>query len=568
MQENKDTAKEKILFMLLPFWTPLIPPLGISCLKSYLGKRGYCSKTVDANVELEFMEVYKNYFDILRSYIPLEKRGNFNNSGNYVLSNHLMSYFNRDENSEYLELIKIVIAKYYYTDVDNSQINKLDEIVADYYSRLEEYICNWLKEEKPTVLGLSVYSGTLASSLFTFKTAKRLFPEIQTVMGGGIFADQLSQGSPNLEYFINNTPYIDKIMVGEGEILFTKYLEGSLGQDKKMYSLLDLGEETLDLSRVEVPDFSDLKLDSYPQITAYASRSCPFQCSFCSETVQWGKYRKKDANQIVDETLMLYKKHGSQLFLFGDSLLNPVIEDLADEYIRRGESIYWDGYLRADKHVCDPENTFKWRRGGFYRARIGVESGSQRVLNLMDKRTKIEQIKEAISSLAYAGIKTTTYWVIGFPGETEEDFMETLNLIEELADNIYEAECNPYNYFISGQVDSNKLKNENEISLLYPQYAEKLLMGNTWMLNAEPTRQVTYERISRFVAHCKRLGVYNPYSVYEIQNADERWIRLHQNAVPAMMEFRKEGKFINENLSVKKTLIAEVVQQDNIDFTF
>jgi radical SAM superfamily enzyme YgiQ (UPF0313 family) len=77
-----------------------------------------------------------------------------------------------------------------------------------------------------------------------------------------------------------------------------------------------------------------------------------------------------------------------------------------------------------------------WRRGGFYRARLGIESGSPKILQKMGKNTTIDQIKKALSNLAYARIKTTTYWIVGYPGETEEDFLKTLTLIKELQNEI------------------------------------------------------------------------------------------------------------------------------------
>ena len=72
--------------------------------------------------------------------------------------------------------------------------------------------------------------------------------------------------------------------------------------------------------------------------------------------------------------------HLSQLFLLTDSLLNPVMDDLSRELIAGDHSIYWDGYLRADASVCDPDRTIRWRQGGFYRARLGLESASPGVL--------------------------------------------------------------------------------------------------------------------------------------------------------------------------------------------
>ncbi len=558
--------EKKILLALLPFWTPLIPPLGISCLKSFLQKNGNQVKIIDTNIENELREIYDKYFDALRGYIPGEKRGNFYNIGNDVLRNHMMCHLNYKSEKEYMEVVQLLVFKNFFCHPDVHQILTLNKIISEFYRKLEKYFLYLLEKEKPSVLGLSVYNGTLPASFFVFKLTKEKYPQITTVMGGGIFADQLSIHSPNFDFFLKKTPFIDKIIVGEGEKLFLKLLRNELPEHQRVYTLKDLDWETLNLDAADIPDYSDLDVQHYPNMSAYASRSCPFQCSFCSETMQWGKYRKKNARQIVEELMKLYEKYRFQLFLMGDSLLNPVIDDLANELIKKDTAIYWDGYLRVDKHVGDKEKALLWRQGGFYRARLGLESGSQHVLDIMNKGLKVDQIKTAVSTLASVGIKTTTYWVIGHPGETEEDFQQTLDLIGELKDDIYEADCNPFNFYMSGQVNSDKWKDKS--ILLYPVKRRDMLIAQTWILDCEPSREETYNRISRFVNHCRKLGIPNPYSLNDIYKADERWRRLKKNAGPSLLDFKKKDLYIDECKHVEKLLIASKVVRHNGNWGF
>lgn len=557
--------------MLLPFWTPLIPPKGMACLKSFLRKYDYNVKIVDANVEMKFKEIYEEYFETLRKYVPGKKRGNIYNIGDDVLINHMMAHFNYKTEKEYIELVKILASRFFYHDINDSQVLQLKKIISEFYSRLEKYFLSLLEKENPAVLGLSVYRSTIAASLFAFKLTKEKYPSIKTVMGGGIFTGELSVGSENFEFFLEKTPYIDKIIIGEGEILFLKYLQGQLDESQRVYTSKDTDRETLELNTVDIPDFSGLEIQYYPNLAGYASRSCPFQCTFCSETVLWGKYCRKKAKQVVEELSKLTRKHNYQLFLFVDSLLNPVIEDLANELEKSDESIYWDGYLRVDNSVCDIKNTSLWRRSGFYRARLGLESGSQRILDWMNKKITTDQIREAVSSLAYSGIKTTTYWLIGYPGETEEDFQQTLDLIEELKDEIYEADCNPFNYYSSGQVNSKKWAEKKTNILLYPEKTKEMLIFQTSILKGEPSREETFKRINRFVEHCNKLGIPNPYSLQEIYKADERWKKMHKNAVPSMMDFfqAKHNKsiYINENKKLNKIVYGESLY-DDVDWGF
>lgn len=526
---------EKILLMLLPFWAPLNPPLGISCLKSALKEEGYKVKTIDANVETELWEMHRTYLDTLQRFIPESKQGNFYMVGYDVFMNHLMADINYDTDERYTQLIKILIQSNFFVELPDDQVEELKNVVKEFYRRFRQYLMVLLLKERPSIVGLTVYGVTLAPSLFACKLIKKTLPHIKTLIGGGIFADQLAVTSVNFQQLVQRTPYIDKIFVGEGENLFLKYLRRELPEDQKVYTLRDIDYHLMDLSSVKLPDFSDLEAQNYTMMASFASRSCPYQCSFCSETVQWGKYRKKDATQVADELISLYNTYHQRIFILGDSLVNPIVADLAREMIERGQPVFWDGYLRADEPVCDPENTALWRRGGFYRARLGIESGSPHVLELMNKKITPEQIKAAIASLAQAGIKTTTYWVIGHPGETEEDFQQTLDLITECKDNIYETDYHPFYYFPTGQVNSAVWEQERGSTPLYPEEYLDMLMVQTWNLNCEPSREVVYDRVCRFEQHIKKLGIPNPYSLHDIFLADQRWSALHENAVPPLM---------------------------------
>ncbi|HLP45577.1 MAG TPA: radical SAM protein [Candidatus Kapabacteria bacterium] len=562
-------GQEKILLVLLPYWTALIPPMGISCLKTFLQNHGYDVKTDDPNIIHEFKKIYNTYFDTLKEIVPEKQRGNFFSTGHDVMQNHLMAYLNYKDENEYMELTKTLIFKTFFCQADNQCVLELNKIIADFYVRLEEYFLDLLTKEKPSILGISVHSCTLPASLFAFKLTRKHFPGIKTVMGGGIFCDFLAPGTSNFELLLDTTrDYIDNIIIGEGEILFLKLLRGEFPGSQRVFTSNDINRETLALSTVGVPDFTDFDLTLYPYLSAYTSRSCPFQCNFCSDSAMWGKYRKKSAKQVVNELTTLSRRHRYQLFMLSDLLLNPIMNELANEFINSELSIYWDGCLRADKDTCSIKNTQLWRRGGFYRARLGLESGSPHILNLMGKKVTPNQIKDAVSSIAFAGIQTTTLWIVGYPGETEEDFLQTLALIEELKDEIYEAECRPFYYYPKGQVGSAQWEKNNLIIPLYPEEAEKMLIFQTWLLKDLPSREESYQRVNRFVDHCKRLDIPNIYSMHDSYEADKRWAKLHKNAVPAMLDFKKKDVYIDECKHFEENYLIENVVKDEGDFNF
>ncbi len=317
--------------------------------------------------------------------------------------------------------------------------------------------------------------------------------------------------------------------------MLPRYLMGELPLNK-VYMLEDINFELIDLNTLNVPNYEDYNLQEYPTIAASVSRGCIFKCSFCAETQFWKEYHRKEVQKAVDELTELYEKYGRRLFVLTDCLINPLVTQLAEELIQQKKDFYWDVTLKIDKQVCNAITVERWRQGGFYRARLGVESGSQQVLDMIDKKITVDQIRTSLKNLASAGIKTTTYWIAGHPGETEKDFQMTLDLLTELKDYIYEAECDPFRYYYTGQVNSEEWSNVGR-SFLYPEEAKDMLIVQTWQLNTEPSREVMYERGWWFKEHCKKLGIPNPYSISEIYQADERWKSLHDNAAPSFLSF-------------------------------
>ena len=557
MRCNMKENKEKILLTLFPFWMPLIPPLGIACLKSYLKSHGYIVKAHDFNTIVSLRDFYDSYFNTIAEHVPAEKKGNFYSIGQDVLRNHLMAHINKNDEKEYLNLIKILIYKTFYTHFDDEIIRRLIREMEKFYHHFQKILLGLLDDFKPDVLGISLFSGNLPTAWFAIKLIKELYPKMRIVLGGGAFADQLAIGTPNMDYFLKKVrPYVDKIIIGEGEILFHKYLKGELNENQMVYTLKDIDWELLDIKNILIPDFSDFPLKVYPNMVSYTSRSCPFQCSFCSETVQWGKYRKRSGQQIVNELTELYRQYGEQLFFMSESLINPALTDLVEAFLKSNLSIYWDGAIRADAPVCDTQNTMLWRRGGFYRARIGLESGSQRILDLMGKKITLQQMQKALQSLAYAGIKTSTLWLIGHPGEREEDFQSTLDFITEFRDFIYAAEGTPFWYHLKGQSNSDEWYKRRS-TLLYPESAKEMLIAQTWILDGDPTREETYDRLCRFTLHLEKLDIPTPYSLQDIYNADTRWQKLHKNAVPPLVDLKNPGRYIDEN---KKIMEFSVVR--------
>lgn len=561
---------KKILLAILPYWDPMIPPMGITSLKSFLQKHGYIVKTVDLIVKKESLDFYYDYFRILEEFIPFEKQGNFRNIGHDVLQNHMMAHINHghDEEKNYVELVKLLVYHHYYVELDSNQALELINIVDVFYKMLHQCFLELLEQEKPDVVGVTAYKCTIPASLFVLNLTKKYNPNIKTLMGGGAFNESYAPDSPSFDMLLDiSKDYLDKVILGQGEFLLLKYLQGKLPANQRVYTKNDLNGQIPQFNELDIPDFSDLDLSVYPCMCATSSASCIYECSFCVAKKISGNYRKKDPKLVVEEMKKMYQLHGHQLFFMTDSLINPVINDLAKEFINSDIALYYDAYFKVDNPSADVNNTLLWRQGGLYRVRLGTESGSPKVLDAMNKMITPEQIKKSVRGLAYAGIKVTTYWVIGHPGESEEDFQMTLDLIEELKDDIFQAECNYFLYHYSKQASEHEWAHYRRP--LYPDWATKILNFKHWTLDLYPEREETFKRVHRFEAHCRKVGIPNPYSIKEYYEADKRWERLHKNAVPSMVAFKNFGNYIDECKKIQLVSLAKESANEQIaEFNF
>lgn len=564
---KKEPTNTKIFLTIFPYWDPMIPPMGITSLKQYIQQYGYNVITEDLIVKKECLDFYTEYFRILGRNIPYEKQGNFRNIGHDVLQNQLMAHVNYKNRKDYIDLTIDVVYKHYYHIVDENCINELIELLDSFYEMLEDYFLKRVEEEKPDVIGCTLYKCTTPVSLYMFKKVREKFPNIKLIAGGGTFNESHSPDSPSYDSLLSYSEgFVDHYFLGQGEILLLKYLRNELDENQRVYSREDIGGRILGFEEETIPDFSNLNLDVYPCMAATSSASCIYNCSFCVSKKVNGDYRKKDPKLVVEQMIDLYKLHGHQLFFMTDSLINPVINDLAKEFIKSDVALYYDAYFKVDDLSADINNTLLWRRGGLYRVRLGAESGSQKILDEMNKLITPDQIRATVKSLAYAGIKVTTYWVIGHPGETEEDFQATLDLIEELKNDIFQAECNYFLYHYSKQGSDHEWAKDR--MPLYDQKYDDMLVFKHWTLDRYPLREETFNRVHRFEAHCRKLGIPNPYSLNDYYYADKRWEELHKNAVPSMVAFKDYKTVINECKNIGQVDYAKTSNKYDGDFEF
>ena len=190
-----------------------------------------------------------------------------------------------------------------------------------------------------------------------------------------------------------------------------------------------------------------------------ATRGCPWKCTFCHRNFG-NVYRTRSPENVVAEMEMLYKTYGISFFDFKDETLTvnrAVTEKMCDLLIERGHDFKWQAMTRAD--LVNKELLLKMKKAGCIYINFGLESGSQRMLDAVDKKIKVETMEQAIKWVKEVNIELTKSFMIGIPGESKETAQETIDFCKRLDLNGTFFICTPY----PGTILWEKLKSDGKI---------------------------------------------------------------------------------------------------------
>jgi radical SAM superfamily enzyme YgiQ (UPF0313 family) len=163
-----------------------------------------------------------------------------------------------------------------------------------------------------------------------------------------------------------------------------------------------------------------------------ASRGCPYRCNWCARPIYGASFHIRSAEAVADEMRELKYTYGAEHLWFADDLfgLRPAwVLELADAVERRTASIPFK--IQSRVNLITSETAAALRRAGCTEVWMGVESGSQRVLDAMDKGTRVDQVCMAREHLRRQGIRACFFLQFGYPGETWEDIQQTVRLVRQ-----------------------------------------------------------------------------------------------------------------------------------------
>ena len=297
-------------------------------------------------------------------------------------------------------------------------------------NRTPERIPEILKKKRPRIIGFSIVNGNRWGAIEIARIAKRMDPKVKIVFGG-IGACFL------WEHFLNHFPEIDYVVLGEGEYSFLKLIEfleiGQEGNPEEVMGVAfrregkpiktGLPEPIQDLDSLPIP------ADYFQYQHLSSSRGCTWRCAFCGSRKFWGgRIRWRSPEHFVRELEVLYKK-GIRFFYFSDDTFTMSKERVIENckrIIEKKLKISWFAISRVN--YVNKEVLFWMRKAGCLQISYGIESGSEKIREALNKRIKTGHIKKAFALTTKYGILARAYFIYGSPGESWETVQETIDL--------------------------------------------------------------------------------------------------------------------------------------------
>lgn len=278
-------------------------------------------------------------------------------------------------------------------------------------------------------VGITAMTPTITSALDIARNVKKYSSNIKVILGG-VHASLLPKETWQV------CPEIDTIVVGEGDKAILDVLNNDLkgichdSSEIELDDLPFLGYHLLEWGKYKPHPPHGRKMPWLPMLT---SRGCVYQCGFCSNGVFGKKYRGQSTLRVVDEIIYLQRRFGVKEIAFYDdvfTLRKGRAYGIADEILKQGIKLSWTCETRVD--LVDEELLKIMKRAGCYSISYGLESGSQKILDIINKNITLEQSEKAVAMTKKAGIQTIGYFMIGSPEETPETIRETIEFSKKL----------------------------------------------------------------------------------------------------------------------------------------
>lgn len=223
-------------------------------------------------------------------------------------------------------------------------------------------------------------------------------------------------------------------------IVYRNYGQAKYEQDEIVFTAPRILESGLDKIAFPARDLfqNDMYIDYCKKrgrqatTSVFTTRGCPFNCEFCSNAVFGISYRERSPENVVDEVEQALSFGYDRIHFADDvfTLNKERVFKICDEIRKRGIHFKWECLGRVDS--IDEELSISMKDAGCDRIYFGIESGNDSVLKLMNKKTTINRARAAVYAAHKAGLQTGAFFIVCYPGETDDTVLETLHFAVSL----------------------------------------------------------------------------------------------------------------------------------------
>src|SRR5665647_277592 len=334
----------------------------------------------------------------------------------------------------------------------NKPLSIVDELMLDLFS-------NRMADSKPDMVGFTIpFPGNLYSALRCAQWTKQYHPNIKIVLGGGYVNTELRSISDSTIF-----DYTDYITFDDGELPLLRLLTG--GELIRTLYRSETGEivrvnfdskENVKFTEIGAPDYEELVQNNYinmieltnPMHALWSNgrwnkmmlaHGCYWgKCAFCDGGLDYiNRYESAPIQLIVDRMETIMRQTGQSGFHFVDEAAPPaLLRKLSEEITRRKLTVsYWTN-VRFEKSFT-PELCYLMAQSGCIAISGRLEVASPRILKLINKGITIETARESMKNFADAGIMTHAYLMYGFPTETAQETLDSLEVVRSLFEDGY-----------------------------------------------------------------------------------------------------------------------------------
>lgn len=378
-----------------------------------------------------------------------------------------------------------------------------------------------LSGERPDIVALSMWTHNRHETAALAETVRLLLPEAIICLGG-------AHASHCADTVLSDIPEADLVVFGEGELTLLELvdlagkgadwsgIDGIVARVNGIPRWNRQRERIADLDRLPFPsawldEAVGVDLVRQPEFIS-SSRGCPAACRFCSSPNFWGRQvRYRSPGSVVDEISSIRDRFGLiYISIRDDTFTADKRRTIAfcQELISRRVNILWNCQSRVE--VVDEETLIWMKRAGCECIQLGVESGSERVLELLGKKITPDQVKRAAELVHRVGLNLSVYLITAIPGETAADRQATIDLLKVIRPQ--DAQVSPLAYYPgtalyneavkAGHAGVEIFKEKGSAALL----ADPSAAGNVKRLVRSATGIAPKETEARFAAQKKLVG--------------------------------------------------------------